>query len=95
MKVDKKTLENIAHLSRLAFDEKNTEKMLGDLNRILDWIDMLNEIDTTHVLPLAQMSEEVNNLRPDVLKEALSRKDGLKNAPKKDSDYFRVPKVLE
>ncbi len=95
MKVDKKTLENIAGLSRLSFDEKDTEKMLGDLNRILDWIDMLNEIDTTNVEPLAQMSAEINNLRPDVLKPALSRKDGLKNAPKKDSDYFRVPKVLE
>ncbi len=95
MKVDKKTLENLAYLSRLEFDEKNTEKMLGDLNRILDWIDMLNEVDTTHTAPLAQMSAEINNLRPDVLKQGLSHKDGLKNAPKKDSDYFRVPKVLE
>jgi aspartyl-tRNA(Asn)/glutamyl-tRNA(Gln) amidotransferase subunit C len=55
----------------------------------------LNEVDTEGIEPLTTMSHEVNALREDVVKNQLSKEEVLKNAPKKDSDFFRVPKVLE
>lgn len=95
MKIDKETLQKIAHLARLDFEEKGAEEMVESLTEILDWVEKLNELDTEGVEPLTNMSVEQNMLREDEVKEPLSHERGLKNAPKKDSDYFRVPKVLE
>lgn len=95
MKVDKNTLKKIAHLSRLEFKEASEEKMLSDLNNIIGWVEKLQELDTEGVEPLQSMSLETNNLREDENKPHLSHERALKNAPKKDSDYFRVPKVME
>jgi aspartyl-tRNA(Asn)/glutamyl-tRNA(Gln) amidotransferase subunit C len=95
MKIDKELLYKIAHLARLEFDEKDAEKMMADMSEILTWVEKLDEVDTTGVEPLTTMSHEVNVLREDEVKEHLSHERALRNAPKKDSDYFRVPKVLE
>jgi len=94
MKVDKETIRKIVHLSRLEFDEKSEQSLLQDVNKILDWVEKLNEINTENVKPLTHMSEEVNILREDVVANMLKHEDALTNAPKKDSDYFRVPKFL-
>jgi aspartyl-tRNA(Asn)/glutamyl-tRNA(Gln) amidotransferase subunit C len=95
MKIDKELLHKIAHLSRLDFNEEDEQKMLHSMNSILDWVEQLNEVDTTNVAALTHMSEETNAFREDIAKEPLSHLRGLKNAPRKDSDYFRVPKVIE
>jgi aspartyl-tRNA(Asn)/glutamyl-tRNA(Gln) amidotransferase subunit C len=95
MKIDRTLLDKIAHLSRLEFDEKDAEKMMMDMTAIVDWVEKLKEVDTDNVEPLTTMSHEINVLREDEVEEHLSHERALKNAPKKDSDYFRVPKVLE
>lgn len=95
MKIDLNTVKKISHLARLEFDEKSAEKMQQDMTQILDWVEQLNEVDTTGVEPLTTMSSEVNVLRKDEVGEHLSHERGLQNAPQRDSDYFRVPKVLE
>jgi aspartyl-tRNA(Asn)/glutamyl-tRNA(Gln) amidotransferase subunit C len=95
MQVDKETLRKIAHLSRLDLEEKNEKDLMGRMNRILTWMEKLNEINTDQVEPLTHMSEEVNILREDEVLPPLPHDRGLLNAPKKDADYFRVPKVLE
>ena len=95
MKIDKDSIKKIAHLARLEFDESSTEKMSSDMSQILDWVEQLNEVDTTGIEPLTTMSSEVNVMREDKVGNHLSHEAGLKNAPKRDSDYFRVPKVLE
>ncbi len=95
MKIDKELVERIAHLARLEFNDDQKQKIESDLNRILDFMDSLNELDTQSVEPLVYLSEEVNVLRKDEVKQEASHADALKNAPKKDSDYFRVPKVIE
>ena len=95
MKIDRSLLDKIAHLSRLEFDEKDAEKMMKDMTAIVDWVEKLNEVNTDGVEPLTTMSYEVNVLREDEVKEHLSHDRALLNAPKKDLDYFRVPKVLE
>ena len=94
MNIDLKTIQNIAHLSRIEFDAKDETAMLQDFNKILSWMDKLNEVDTAHVEPLIHMSAEVNVLREDVAKVTLSHAEALYNAPKKDSDYIRVPKFV-
>ncbi|TGD78931.1 Asp-tRNA(Asn)/Glu-tRNA(Gln) amidotransferase subunit GatC [Hymenobacter wooponensis] len=95
MSTDLATLRKLAHLARLEFDENKEQQMLGDLNKILDWVDQLRQLDTSNVEPLVHLSHEINVLRPDEAHNTVSHQDGLRNAPRKDSDYFRVPKVLE
>ena len=95
MQIDRARLDKIAHLSRLEFDEKDAERMIKDLSSILTWVEQLNQVDTDHVEPLTTMSHEINRLREDEVKPHLSHDNALLNAPKKDADYFRVPKVLE
>lgn len=95
MKIDKTTIKKISHLARLEFDENSAEKMSQDMSQILDWVEQLNEVDTENVEPLTTMSSEVNDMREDIKGVHLDHEAGLKNAPKRDADYFRVPKVLE
>jgi len=95
MKLDVETLKKIAHLSRLEIDEKDTEKMLKDMSNMLTFVEKLNEVNTDGVEPLTTMSHEINSLREDIAKSDLNHEQALQNAPKRDSDYFRVPKVLE
>jgi aspartyl-tRNA(Asn)/glutamyl-tRNA(Gln) amidotransferase subunit C len=95
MKIDRQHLDKIAHLARLEFEEKDAEKMMSDMTAIVDWVEKLNEVNTDNVEPLTTMSYEVNAWREDVVKEHLPHDKALANAPKKDQDYFRVPKVIE
>jgi aspartyl-tRNA(Asn)/glutamyl-tRNA(Gln) amidotransferase subunit C len=94
MIVDKDTIGKIAHLARLEFDNKSLEAFSSDFNKMLAWIDKLNEVNTDNVQPLIHMSAEINVLREDTEKVTLTHEQALLNAPKKDSDYFRVPKFL-
>ncbi|WP_266204261.1 Asp-tRNA(Asn)/Glu-tRNA(Gln) amidotransferase subunit GatC [Pontibacter kalidii] len=95
MSTDIQTIRKIAHLARLEFNEEKEQEVLQDLNKILNWVDQLRQLDTEHVAPLIHMSEEVNVLREDEPRNTITHEQALLNAPKKDSDYFRVPKVLE
>ncbi len=95
MKIDKEHLDRIAHLARLELDERDAEKMMRDMSAIVAWVEKLSEVDTTGVDPLTTMSHEVNVFREDEVLEHLPHDRALANAPKKDQDYFRVPKVIE
>ncbi len=94
-KIDIKTVDEIAHLARLEFDEHSKPEILNDINRMLSFVDKLNELDTNNVEPLIYMTDEKNVLRPDVPETTITQKEALKNAPKKDSDYFKAPKVID
>lgn len=95
MKVDSKTVRDIAHLARLEFDAQGEEKMITDMNRMIGFVEKLSELNTDGIEPLIYMTDEVNHLREDEVTEPLSHKAVLMNAPKHDSDYFKVPKVVE
>jgi aspartyl-tRNA(Asn)/glutamyl-tRNA(Gln) amidotransferase subunit C len=95
VKIDKETLDKIAHLARLEINEKDTDQMISDLTNMLTFVEKLNEVNTDGVEPLTTMSYEINSLREDEVKPHLDHDKALANAPKRDSDYFRVPKVLE
>ena len=93
--VDNETIDKIAHLARLEFEDEAKVEIANDMNRMLDFVDKLNELPTDNVEPLIYMSREVNVLREDFVTQELTQKEALLNAPKKDSDYFKVPKVVE
>ncbi len=95
MKVDKNTLEKIAHLSRLYFNKNDESKMLKSLNDIIGWVDKLSEVDTSEVEPLTHMTDETNVFRNDENPKNLDREEGLKNAPQQNGEYFKVPRVLD
>ena len=94
-KIDIKTVDEIAHLARLEFKDEAKVEILNDINRMLGFVDKLNELNTDNVEPLIYMTNEKNVMREDEPEITLSQKDALKNAPKKDSDYFKVPKVID
>jgi aspartyl-tRNA(Asn)/glutamyl-tRNA(Gln) amidotransferase subunit C len=94
-KIDIKTVEEVAHLARLEFTEEGKADILNDMNRMLAFVDKLNELDTDGVEPLIYMTDERNVMREDEPAQTVTQKEALKNAPKKDSDYFKVPKVID
>ncbi|RYM33956.1 Asp-tRNA(Asn)/Glu-tRNA(Gln) amidotransferase subunit GatC [Brumimicrobium glaciale] len=95
MEIKDELIDHIAHLARLSFTGEDKEAIKNDMNNIIDFMGKLNEIDTDHVEPLVFMSEGVNVLREDIPQQSITHEEALRNAPKKDSDYFRIPKVLD
>lgn len=93
MKIDKEKVERIAHLARL--EVENPEKMIREMSKILDFMDKLNELDTSGVAPLIYMSEHENRTRNDLAEPPLTQEESLRNAPSKDENYFRVPKMIK
>lgn len=95
MKITEELIDHIAHLSRLEFKGEDKASIQKDMERMIEFVDKLSEVDTANVEPLIFMSEEINRVREDEPKVTVTHEEALKNAPKKDSDYFRIPKVLD
>ena len=95
MTIDKETVEKVAHLARLELAEDEKEKMIEDMSKILGFMAKLNEIDTSGIEPLVYMTNEINVVREDVVKQEITHEEALLNAPKHDKDYFLVAKVIE
>lgn len=95
MNIDKETVEKVAHLARLELAEDEKETMIADMNKILGFMDKLNEINTSGIEPLVYMTNEINAVREDVIKQEITHEEALLNAPKHDNDYFLVAKVIE
>ena len=94
MKVGDELIDRLANLAKIEFDKKARGEIKNDMNKMLEFVDKLNEINTNGVDPLIFMSEEINVLREDIAKETITQKDALKNAPQHDSNYIMVPKVV-
>lgn len=95
MKITDEKIEQLAHLARLEFDAEARAKVKADLENILVLCQKLDEVDTEGIEPLIYMTDTVNNVREDIVSHEFSRAEVMKNAPRRDSDYFRVPKVIE
>jgi len=105
MKVTEKDVAYVADLANLELTDQERQRMLKDLNSILDYIDRLNELDTANVPPMAQIAgsaensnavgDQVNGLREDTLVPCLPHAEAMKNAPATDGEFFKVPKVIE
>ena len=95
IKVDNKLIAKLSKLAKLKFDKKSTEKIKTELKKIIGFVNAISKVDTDNIEPLIYMSEETNILRADKVDNEISQKDALKNAPQKDSDYFKVPTILK
>ena len=94
MNIDSETVDKIAHLARLELAENEKQEMIGDMNKILDFMAKLNEVDTSGVEPLVYLSDEVNTWREDVVIQEITTTEALQNAPKHNDQYFQVAKVI-
>jgi aspartyl-tRNA(Asn)/glutamyl-tRNA(Gln) amidotransferase subunit C len=94
MAVNKQDVEKIAELARLIFSEEELENFTPQMNKILSYMDKLNELNTDNVEPLSHPVEQTNVFREDELRPSISKEDALKNAPSKDENHFKVPKVI-
>jgi aspartyl-tRNA(Asn)/glutamyl-tRNA(Gln) amidotransferase subunit C len=95
MIIDEKTIHKVADLARIEIKEEEVSSLSVEMNKILTFMEKLNELDTTNVKPLVYMNEEVNVWREDAAKEEISVADGLKNAAVHNENYFLVPKVIK
>ena len=93
-------VQRVAELAHLNLTRDETTSMVHDLNAILDYVAQLNELDTSSVVPLAQISEleaseNASSLRDDAPKPSLNRAEVMSQAPETDQTFFKVPKVIE
>jgi|SRR5690348_15945351 aspartyl-tRNA(Asn)/glutamyl-tRNA(Gln) amidotransferase subunit C len=100
MKVTEKDVRYVADLAHLELTPEESRAMVRDLSSILDYIGRLNQLDTTEVLPMTQVTAEpggavVRAQRDDALRPCLAHEDAMKNAPATDGQFFKVPKVIE
>ncbi len=94
MEVTDALVEKLAHLARLSFNESEKAEIRTDLQRMISFVQKLDELDLDGVEPVIHMSEAVNVLRDDVVQGSIPREDALKNAPLHDEQFFKVPKVI-
>jgi len=95
MNLDEKTIHKIADLARIHVNDKEVETLIPEMNKILSFMEKLNELDTSSVKPLVYMNEATNVWREDVVKQEIATVDGLKNAAKHNESFFMVPKIIE
>jgi aspartyl-tRNA(Asn)/glutamyl-tRNA(Gln) amidotransferase subunit C len=94
MSVSREEVRHIADLARLDFSDEGEEKMADELGDILDYVDKLNELDTSGVPPMSHVLDVTDVSRPDEVESRIDRDQALESAPDTDGTYFRVPKVI-
>jgi aspartyl-tRNA(Asn)/glutamyl-tRNA(Gln) amidotransferase subunit C len=94
MKISKKEVENVARLARLSLTDEELNRMTGQLDNILSYVDKLEELDTTNVVPTTHVISLSNAFREDVIKESLSQEEAVKNGPQHDGEMFQVPRII-
>ena len=95
MSVDRAEVVRIAQLARLDVPEEDLDRLAGELNNILDWIEQLNEVDTDDVAPVASVADQKLRWRADVVTDGGIADDVVSNALDGNGTFFAVPKVVE
>jgi aspartyl-tRNA(Asn)/glutamyl-tRNA(Gln) amidotransferase subunit C len=95
MSLDEATVARIARLARIAVPEAELQPLAGELSHILEWIEQLNEVDTSDVPPMTSVVAVKLRLRADEVTDGERPEDILRNAPERQDGYFVVPKVVE
>tara|TARA_X000000368_G_scaffold207409_1_gene163731 strand:- start:1259 stop:1540 length:282 start_codon:yes stop_codon:yes gene_type:complete len=93
--MDKKTVTTISYLSRLKIDKEKEEKIVQDLDNIIEFVDQLNDVDTSNIKPLTSPLEKTAKTRKDKVTAKNLKKELLEVAPSANEDYFLVPRVVE
>ncbi len=95
MSVDLKTVKRVAHLARIALSEEEAERMMGELNGILGFVEQLSEVDVSGVEPMTSVTPMAMKKREDAVTDGNKADDIVANAPETDRNFFLVPKVVE
>tara|TARA_B100000073_G_scaffold339991_1_gene339175 strand:+ start:457 stop:738 length:282 start_codon:yes stop_codon:yes gene_type:complete len=93
--MDKKTVTTISYLSRLKIDVEKEDKITKDLDNILEFVNQLNDVDTSNIEPLTNPLEKIAQTRSDKVTAKNLKKELLDIAPSSNDDYFLVPRVVE
>tara|TARA_B100000579_G_scaffold370262_1_gene332204 strand:+ start:268 stop:561 length:294 start_codon:yes stop_codon:yes gene_type:complete len=94
-KISSSDVRKVAHLARLELPEEQIETYTAQLEEILSYVDQLQAIDTQNIPPTTRAVEVVNAMRDDIVKVNSSREDILNQAPQREGDFFRVPRILD
>jgi aspartyl-tRNA(Asn)/glutamyl-tRNA(Gln) amidotransferase subunit C len=94
MPVSREEVRHVAQLARLDFSEEDEARMADELSQILEYVDKLDELDTSGVTPMSHVLDVTNVFRADEVKERIDRGEALESAPETDGEYFQVPKVV-
>ncbi|MDG1435841.1 MAG: Asp-tRNA(Asn)/Glu-tRNA(Gln) amidotransferase subunit GatC [Saprospiraceae bacterium] len=95
MKINQSLISKLEHLARLELSNSEKEEIQKDLNNILQMVEKMNELNTDDVEPLVYINEQQNVWREDKIANQVDRKDALRNAPDKNEQFFKVPKVIK
>ncbi|MDG4885834.1 Asp-tRNA(Asn)/Glu-tRNA(Gln) amidotransferase subunit GatC [Mesorhizobium sp. WSM4887] len=95
MSVDLQTVKRVAHLARIAVSEQDAERMTGELNAILGFVEQLNEVDVSGVEPMTSVTPTEMKKRQDMITDGNKAVDIVANAPATEENFFLVPKVVE
>ena len=95
MKIDKKTVEQVAEWAWLYLSEDEKQELMEELNHILTYVDKVAELDTDNVPPTPLLTPDHNVFRQDEVCESLSVQEALKNAPDHDEQFYIVPRIIE
>lgn len=94
-KIDQVQVRKVAKLARLQLSDEEVAEFTGQLSAVIEYVEKMNELDTADVEPLAHSLPVSNVFRDDVVKESLGTEKVLANAPQRDGDFFKVPKILD
>jgi aspartyl-tRNA(Asn)/glutamyl-tRNA(Gln) amidotransferase subunit C len=95
MKLTRAQVEHVAQLARLGLSDEEKEALASELSSILEYIDQLEQLDTSAIAPTAQVGELVDVMRDDEVEPSLGVEEALANAPSRDGNYFRVRAMQE
>ncbi len=95
MKINEETILKLASLSKLKFDKDEMDLITNDMQKMINFIQTLEDINTDGIEPLIHMTDGFNNWREDKVETMLDQKEALKNGPQSDATYFKIPKVLD
>ena len=95
MEVNDALVQQLADLARLEFNDQEKVEIRGELQRMITFVEKLNELDTTHVKPLLHLTDDYNVFREDKVIPGITREEALRNAPSATEEYFKVPKIIK
>ncbi|MBO5908951.1 MAG: Asp-tRNA(Asn)/Glu-tRNA(Gln) amidotransferase subunit GatC [Clostridia bacterium] len=95
MQITKELVEYVANLSRIKLDDKQAEKMQLELASVIEYMEVLNKLETDDIEPLSHVFNITNVMREDIVKESFDRDELLKNAPEHTDETFVVPKTVD
>lgn len=94
MIINRQQVEHVARLARLELSEKEIETYTEQLNSILEYVKVLDELDTSQVEPMAHVLPIHNIFREDEMKDSLDQEEALENAPERIGEFFKVPRII-